>query len=333
VTGTEERRRNNIGVACVVGSAVAFGAMVILARLAFASGADSVTLLALRFAIASLLMLSMLRLRGIPLPRGSTLGALIALGALGYGGQAITYFTALSLAPAGVAALLLYLHPALVALLAAVFLRERLTRAKIAALTLALLGTSLTIVPAISSGAIAAAPQVALGMAFAVASAAFYAVYIVGAAALATRSDAATMSAVVITSAAIVFIAAMLARGPHWPHTPAGWAAIAAIALLCTVVAITLYFAGLERVGPETELIYRAENYELRFDVKDRPLTHESLRALVIEVASLREMEEKLTQAEMVYSRQRGMAPGTESIVLLDPAGNWVELVELRVVP
>jgi len=90
---------------------------------------------------------------------------------------------------------------------------------------------------------------------------------------------------------------------------------------------------GLERVGPETELIYRAENYELRFDVKDRPLTHESLRALVIEVASLREMEEKLTQAEMVYSRQRGMAPGTESIVLLDPAGNWVELVELRVVP
>ena len=58
------------------------------------------------------------------------------------------------------------------------------------------------------------------------------------------------MSAVVITSAAIVFIAAMLVRGPHWPHTFVGWAAIAGIALLCTVVAITLYFAGLERIGP-----------------------------------------------------------------------------------
>jgi len=250
VTVAEERRRNSLGVACVVGSAVAFGAMVILARLAFASGADSVTLLALRFAIASLLMLSMLRIRAKAMPRGSTLGALIALGALGYGGQAITYFTALSLAPAGVAALLLYLHPALVAVLAAMFLRERLTRRKLVALMLALIGTTLTVVPAISGDAIAGAPQVAVGMAFAVASAAFYAVYIVGAAALATRSEAAAMSAVVITSAAIVFIAAMLVRGPHWPHTLVGWAAIAGIALLCTVVAITLYFAGLERIGP-----------------------------------------------------------------------------------
>jgi hypothetical protein len=90
---------------------------------------------------------------------------------------------------------------------------------------------------------------------------------------------------------------------------------------------------GLERIEPLTELIYRAENYELRFDVKDRPVTHDSLRALVIEVMSLREAEEKLIAAEMVYTRQRGTAPGTESIVMLDPAGNWIELVETRVVP
>ena len=90
---------------------------------------------------------------------------------------------------------------------------------------------------------------------------------------------------------------------------------------------------GLERTGPETDLIYRAENYELRFDVKDRPVMHESLRALVIEVPSLREAEEKLIHAEMVYTRQKGTAPGTESIVLLDPAGNWIELVESRIVP
>ncbi len=46
-----------------------------------------------------------------------SLGALVLLGALGYGGQAFSFFTALTLAPAGVVALLLYLHPALVALL------------------------------------------------------------------------------------------------------------------------------------------------------------------------------------------------------------------------
>ncbi len=247
--GAEERRRN-VGIACVVVSAVAFGAMAILARYAFAAGMDTVTLLALRFAIASLLMLALLRIRGNAIPRGTTLGVLVALGALGYGGQAITYFTALSLAPAGLAALLLYLHPALVALLATVFLHERMTAGKLAALTIALAGTTLTVAPAIGSDAIAGSPQVATGLAFAVASAAFYAVYIVVAAAIATRADAFAMSTVVITSAAAVFVTAMLIRGPHWPQTAAGWTAIAGIALLCTVVAITLYFAGLERIGP-----------------------------------------------------------------------------------
>ncbi len=57
VIGAAERRRN-VGVACVVASAVAFGAMAILARFAFASGVDTVTLLALRFAIGSSLMLA-----------------------------------------------------------------------------------------------------------------------------------------------------------------------------------------------------------------------------------------------------------------------------------
>jgi drug/metabolite transporter (DMT)-like permease len=245
-----DTRRRNAGIAFVVISAVAFGAMAILARFAFASGVDTGTLLALRFAIAAMVMIMLVRVRGLPVPRGSTLGVLVALGALGYGGQAICYFTALRLAPAGLAALLLYLHPALVALLAAVFLRERLTVAKLAALALALAGTTLTVLPAIGAGAIVAAPQVATGLAFAVASAAFYAVYIVVAAAIGSRAAALPMSMVVTASAAAVFIGATLLRGPQWPQTAAGWLAVVAIALLSTVLAITLYFAGLERIGP-----------------------------------------------------------------------------------
>ena len=35
----------------------------------------------------------------------------------------------------------------------------------------------------------------------------------------------------------------------------------------------------------------------------------------------------------MEYTRQRGLNLGEESLVLLDPAGNWVEIVEMRVVP
>jgi drug/metabolite transporter (DMT)-like permease len=242
-------RRRSAGIACVVLSAIAFGAMAIMARFAFASGVDTATLLALRFAIAAVVLFALLSARGMPVPRGSTLGVLVALGALGYGGQAACYFTALRLAPAGLAALLLYLHPALVALLAAAFLHERLTAAKLVALAVALAGTTLTVAPAIG-GEVTAAPQVLTGLGFAVASAAFYAVYIVVASATGRRAAALPMSAVVTASAAVVFVAAAWILGPQWPRTASGWMSVAGIALLSTVVAITLYFAGLERIGP-----------------------------------------------------------------------------------
>jgi drug/metabolite transporter (DMT)-like permease len=245
-----DRHRVRRGIAFVVMSAVAFGAMAILARFAFASGVDTTTLLALRFALAAVAMLAWSRGRGLPLPRGSTLAVLVALGALGYGGQAICYFTALTLAPAGLAALLLYLHPALVAVLAATFLHERLNAAKLAALGAALAGTALTVAPAMAGEALALAPQVLAGIGFAIASAAFYAGYIIVASWIGRRADALPMSTVVIASAAAVFVIAALVRGPQWPATATGWLAVAGISLLSTVLAITLYFAGLERIGP-----------------------------------------------------------------------------------
>ena len=239
------------GTACVIASAVAFGAMAILARVAFASGVDTSTLLALRFGIAAVAMFAIAGARRIPLPTGSMLGALALLGALGYGGQAFSFFTALTLAPAGLCALLLYLHPALVALLAAVFLHERLTVVKLAALAVALAGTVLTIAPALTSEHdVPANAGVAAGIGFAIAAAVFYALYIVIGAWFGRRVSAFPVSTIVIGSAAAVFIAGSLARGPQWPQNAAGWIAVLAIALLSTVAAITLYFAGLTRVGP-----------------------------------------------------------------------------------
>ena len=239
------------GTACVVASAVAFGAMAILARIAFASGVDTATLLALRFAIAAVVMLAVAVVRKIALPSGGTLAVVVLLGTVGYGGQAFSFFTALTLAPAGLVALLLYLHPALVALLAAVFLHERLTAVKLVALALALTGTVLTIAPALASSN--GAPRgtgVLIGIVFAMAAAIFYSLYIVVGAWIGRRVAAFQVSTVVIASAAALFVAASLIRGPQWPQTSAGWLAVLAIALLSTVAAVTLYFAGLRRIGP-----------------------------------------------------------------------------------
>jgi drug/metabolite transporter (DMT)-like permease len=57
-------------------------------------------------------------------------------------------------------------------------------------------------------------------------------------------------AAVVICSTAAVYGGVVFVQGPVWPGTIAGWLSIAALSILCTVVAIALFFAGLERVGP-----------------------------------------------------------------------------------
>ncbi|HEV2292567.1 MAG TPA: VOC family protein [Tepidisphaeraceae bacterium] len=87
---------------------------------------------------------------------------------------------------------------------------------------------------------------------------------------------------------------------------------------------------GFERMPPDTEMNYRAENVALRFDIQEQPVEHENLRPQGIEVLSLPETELKLIGGEYEYVRQRGILSGTESIVMRDPAGNWIELVELR---
>jgi len=76
--------------------------------------------------------------------------------------------------------------------------------------------------------------------------------------------------------------------------------------------------------------IYRAENFKLIFDVLEPPIARETMRPVRIEVPSLRTTEQKLVDARMEFSWQRGLLPGQEALVLLDPAGNWVEISEGR---
>ena len=245
-----ERRTRLVGIGFIVASALAFGAMAILARVAYADGADIVTLLALRFSIAAVCLAVIARVRRITLPRGRDLAAVAALGGIGYGGQAATFFTALTLAPAGLVALLLYLHPALVAVLAALLLHERMPPAKLAALVIALVGLTFTVAPALAGETPGSFPNLSLGIGLGLAAAAIYSAYIIVATRLTERVTPLALSTVVVASAALVFAIAAAILGPHFPASIAGWAAAVGIALVSTVAAITLFFAGLARVGP-----------------------------------------------------------------------------------
>src|SRR5438067_10600417 len=136
-----------VGLLLIVISAAAFGALPIFTRLAYAAGADPTTVLLLRFAIAAGVMLLVMLARRIPFPSGRVLLGLILMGGLGYVGQSLAYFTALTMVSAGLVALLLYLYPAIVTVLSVLFFKERLTVAKTGALVLALVGTAFTLGP------------------------------------------------------------------------------------------------------------------------------------------------------------------------------------------
>lgn len=87
---------------------------------------------------------------------------------------------------------------------------------------------------------------------------------------------------------------------------------------------------GFARTDDGERLAYRADNFTLHFEVIEPPLRREDMRPLGLEVPSLADLELKLIEAEMEYARRRGLLPGEESITLLDPAGNWLEIIDRR---
>ena len=89
---------------------------------------------------------------------------------------------------------------------------------------------------------------------------------------------------------------------------------------------------GFRRDAGDSRPAYEAENASIRFDVLEPPIARRDMRTLGIEIQSLADAEQKLVEAELVYERRRGITPGQESLLMTDPAGNWVELVERRIV-
>ena len=232
------------GVLLILVSAASFGAMPIFARFAYEEGSNPITVLFLRFSIASVFMITLMILRGTALPRGRTFIALVLIGGVGYVGQSLSYFTALTLASAGLIAILLYLYPVLVVMLTALFLKESITKLKTLALLLALGGTVFTI-------GLDRRGQF-LGIVLAITAAIIYSVYTIVGSKVIKKTDAFSSSAVIVVSAGVVSCGIVAVHGGEWPATMVGWISIISIALISTVVGIVTFLAGLRRIGPAT---------------------------------------------------------------------------------
>jgi drug/metabolite transporter (DMT)-like permease len=109
---TEPASANKAGIALAATGAVAFGTLSIFAKLAYDEGASPLSLLASRFAIATVLLAAFHVVTGrqIVLSRRD-IARLILLGGFGYGLEAALFFLALEHAPASIVGLIFYSFP------------------------------------------------------------------------------------------------------------------------------------------------------------------------------------------------------------------------------
>ena len=238
------------GTLLCLASAAAFGAMGIFGKLAYDEGASVGTLLATRFVLAAALFWLVVACSGRArhlrtLPRRDVAIAL-ALGAVGYSAQAGGYFAALERLDASLLSLLIYTFPAIVTVSAIALGRERASWRTALALVLASTGLVLVL-----AGAAAGALD-PVGTALGLFAAAVYSVYILTSEGIAARIGPLALSTLVCTGAATTLTLGGLATGDLALSgvSAQGFGWLAGIAVVSTVGAVGLFFAGLQRVGP-----------------------------------------------------------------------------------
>jgi drug/metabolite transporter (DMT)-like permease len=239
----------------VLVSAASFGTLPILVKYAYAAGLTPLQVLGYRFLFAAV------GLHALTLVQGQHAGRLglsravlfLLLGAIGYAAQSTAFFTALCCLSASLVELIAYVYPSLVTIGAWLFLRRAVGGRQALALALSFGGVALLV------GGVRL--QAGLPLLLALASPVLYACYILFSERLMRGSSALAASAMVHTGAAATLLVLLLASGgPLIPGNPAGWPVVALLALVPSMIAISLLLAGLPLIGaPRAALISTVE--------------------------------------------------------------------------
>ncbi len=243
--------RRSASLLAVVASAACFGTLAVLAELAYRSGARPLPLLAWRFALAAVLMGSLLAFRSPAALRvsGRDLIRFAVLATIGYGAASMCFFFALQRLPASVVAVLLYTFPAMVALASAGLLGERLGLSAIAGVAVTFAGCVLVLDP-LSGEWRADGLGVLLGLGAAAGYAAFS---VLSGRWLPGKSRLVMMTYMFATSAILVSFVALAAGESLSPEgwTLRLWALLLAIVAVPTFAAMLLYLGGIRGLGAQ----------------------------------------------------------------------------------
>lgn len=248
------KAHDRLGLAACITSAVAFGCLPILGKVALDDGANASGLLWARFSITAAALWGLVALI-VPAdqrpwsrsaPRPAVLAGL-AMGALGYAFEAALFFMALERIDASLTELLLYAYPGLVTLAALRRGARRPGRRTLGALGLSSAGLVLVLGGSVAAGVDSA------GLALGLAAAVVYAGYVLVGERVVADVHPLVVAALVATGAAAAFTAAGTAGADlRLPSSGGGLAVVAVVAVGATVVPMVALFVGISRVGAPT---------------------------------------------------------------------------------
>lgn len=252
-----------LGIALTVVSAFAFGSGALFAKPVYAADVGWHVLMSWRFLIGA--ALAWLWVASRPGSRAAlrrigrrSIAVAAGLGVL-YTGNSATYFAGLETVSASLAALIVYIYPAVVAVISLQIGQPLRGRRAWGALALALAGVAL----AVGNIDQSSAPPIE-GLVLMVASPLIYSVWIVLAARLSGEdregvgsdaragADPTVAGAIMLTATATVYWISALAIGrPVLPGQipEAAWFGIAGVGVVSTFIAVQAFYAGAHRIG------------------------------------------------------------------------------------
>ena len=241
VPAERDRRDFALGLALAVAAAVGLGMAVAVSRWAFIGGTNGITVAATRGVVAlALLLVCCLALRkNLLLPRRALLHSL-GLGALA-SGSFYGNIASVQYIPVGLAALLFFTYPPMIAALS-LALREQVTPRKLAAVSISFLGLAIMLGVSVQNVDLRG-----VGLALMAASAtALNAVWLQRS--VADRDPMVVTLWMMVAAATVLLAAAAVSGEVRWPSASVGWWGLLGVVFFQSVC-IPLYFLAIPRIG------------------------------------------------------------------------------------
>lgn len=212
----------------------------------YADGINTCSVLFYRYAIAVVVLAVVMAVRRKPLAVSRRDLAIMAVLGVLFAASSLSLFMSFLFMGAGVASTLLFVYPVMVAVIMAVFFKERVTRSTVLAIALALTGVAL-----LYKGD-GGKPLSGAGVSLVMVSSLTYALYIIIVNKSPLRMSSVKMTMYVLTFSVVVAVAMSFtdpANHLQLLHTPRQWGLALLLAVVPTVLSLLLMVIAVHDVG------------------------------------------------------------------------------------